>query len=171
MRSRPQDECSVPFGDEGPWETTTLIGRRWKHSNVFEPSGTNCPTASVFFKVVQRRACTCTPWAARAAITAPMPLFTQPVMKIYMAPLPEGGMRRRRYVGGHSEGAHLFPYRTEQLSPSAPMVLAIAGRVGRRQFFFLKPEDRSTVFGLFCFMNYQNSILWMSKRNYMSDLS
>ena len=41
-----------------------------------------------------------------------------------------------RHVGGHCEGAHLFPSRTEQLSPSAPMVLAPAGRVGRRQPFF-----------------------------------
>ncbi len=42
-----------------------------------------------------------------------------------------------RYVGGFSEGDHLFPFRTEQLSPSAPMVLALkAGRVGRCQLFF-----------------------------------
>ena len=34
-------------------------------------------------------------------------------------------------------GKHLFPFRTEQLSPSAPMVLVPygAGRVGRRRFF------------------------------------
>ena len=32
-------------------------------------------------------------------------------------------------------GSHLFPSRTEKLSPSAPMVLPFAGgRVGRRQF-------------------------------------
>ena len=38
--------------------------------------------------------------------------------------------------GGDSEGAHLFPFRTEQLSPSAPMVLGPRGpgRVGRRRF-------------------------------------
>ena len=28
---------------------------------------------------------------------------------------------------------HLCPFRTEQLSPPAPMVLATAGRVGHRQ--------------------------------------
>src|SRR3954466_11954809 len=35
-------------------------------------------------------------------------------------------------------GKHLFPFRTEQLSPTAPMVLGLRGpgRVGRRRFFF-----------------------------------
>ena len=28
-----------------------------------------------------------------------------------------------QYSGGYSDGVHLFPYRTEKLSPSAPMVL------------------------------------------------
>ena len=50
--------------------------------------------------------------------------------------MPERG-HHPRYVGGFSEGDHLFPFRTEQLSPSAPMVLALkAGRVGRCQPFF-----------------------------------
>lgn len=42
--------------------------------------------------------------------------------------------------GGYGEGKHLFPFRTEPLSPSAPMVLGPQGpgRVGRRRFFFLK---------------------------------
>src|SRR5215204_2566941 len=37
-------------------------------------------------------------------------------------------------------GSHLFPFRTEKLSPSAPMVLGLfrPGRVGRRRFFFAK---------------------------------
>lgn len=30
---------------------------------------------------------------------------------------------RKRDVGGYSKGVHLFPFRTEQLSPLAPMVL------------------------------------------------
>jgi hypothetical protein len=36
-----------------------------------------------------------------------------------------------------ARGKHLFPFRTEQLSPSAPMVLGPQGpgRVGRRRFF------------------------------------
>ena len=32
-------------------------------------------------------------------------------------------------------GFHLFPFRTEKLSPSAPMVLHTRGRVGRRRLF------------------------------------
>ena len=31
-------------------------------------------------------------------------------------------------------GFHLFPFRTEKLSPSAPMVLHTRGRVGSRRF-------------------------------------
>ena len=34
-----------------------------------------------------------------------------------------------------ASGFHLFPFRTEKLSPSAPMVLQTRGRVGRRQLF------------------------------------
>src|SRR3954453_4228416 len=38
-------------------------------------------------------------------------------------------------------GKHLFPFRTEQLSPTAPMVLGPhgPGRVGRRRFFLREP--------------------------------
>ena len=37
-----------------------------------------------------------------------------------------------------ARGKHLFPFRTEQLSPSAPMVLGLKGpgRVGRRRFVY-----------------------------------
>ena len=34
-----------------------------------------------------------------------------------------------------ASGFHLFPFRTEKLSPTAPMVLHTRGRVGRRQLF------------------------------------
>ena len=34
-----------------------------------------------------------------------------------------------------ARGFHLFPFRTEKLSPSALMVLPVGGRVGRRPFF------------------------------------
>src|SRR5829696_3189539 len=44
-------------------------------------------------------------------------------------------------------GKHLFPFRTEQLSPTAPMVLGLhgPGRVGRRRFFIStsRPEGGS----------------------------
>ena len=40
-------------------------------------------------------------------------------------------------------GKHLFPFRTEQLSPTAPMVLGLhgPGRVGRRRFFIHEPPS------------------------------
>ncbi len=42
-----------------------------------------------------------------------------------------------------ARGKHLFPFRTEQLSPSAPMVLGSQGpgRVGRRRFFLQSSVD------------------------------
>src|SRR6516165_7787820 len=40
-----------------------------------------------------------------------------------------------------AEGLHLFPFRTEKLSPPAPMVLpgTPGGRVGRRPLFVRRP--------------------------------
>ena len=35
-------------------------------------------------------------------------------------------------------GFHLFPFRTEKLSPAAPMVLRNSGRVGSRRLFQVK---------------------------------
>src|SRR5215210_4066287 len=42
-------------------------------------------------------------------------------------------------------GKHLFPFRTEQLSPTAPMVLGLhgPGRVGRRRFFLTRAAHRA----------------------------
>ena len=53
----------------------------------------------------------------------------------------------KELVGGNSEGDHLFPFRTEKLSPSAPMVLALkAGRVGHCQlFYFLVSKARMSL--------------------------
>jgi hypothetical protein len=47
------------------------------------------------------------------------------------------GEGSHRYPVAMARGKHLFPFRTEQLSPSAPMVLGPQGpgRVGRRRFF------------------------------------
>ena len=49
----------------------------------------------------------------------------------------------RRFPVAMARGKHLFPFRTEKLSPSAPMVLGPQGpgRVGRRRF--LKAPDRA----------------------------
>ena len=38
-----------------------------------------------------------------------------------------------RFLVAIARGPHLFPFRTEPLSPAAPMVLPYGGRVGRRQ--------------------------------------
>ena len=47
-------------------------------------------------------------------------------------------------------GFHLFPFRTEQLSPPAPMVLRNSGRVGRRRLReprrFLKGRSAGLLF-------------------------
>lgn len=39
-------------------------------------------------------------------------------------------------------GIHLFPFRTEKLSPTVPMVLRNSGRVGRRRFLSRESERR-----------------------------
>src|SRR3954468_20865628 len=51
---------------------------------------------------------------------------------------PPSGVVSRRFPVAMARGKHLFPFRTEQLSPSAPMVLGPQGpgRVGRRRFSF-----------------------------------
>src|SRR3990170_1063241 len=43
-----------------------------------------------------------------------------------------------------ASGVHLFPFRTEKLSPTAPMVLGAQapGRVGRRRIIFEGPRER-----------------------------
>jgi hypothetical protein len=51
-----------------------------------------------------------------------------------------------------ARGKHLFPFRTEPLSPSAPMVLGPQGpgRVGRRRFFYTNPRLLVQAGFLFC---------------------
>src|ERR1700761_7876243 len=46
-----------------------------------------------------------------------------------------------------ARGKHLFPFRTEPLSPSAPMVLGSQGpgRVGRRRFFIYVVVNQRSV--------------------------
>jgi hypothetical protein len=52
---------------------------------------------------------------------------------------PRGALTRGldKFPVAIARGKHLFPFRTEPLSPSAPMVLGPQGpgRVGRRRFF------------------------------------
>src|SRR5215213_8723821 len=53
----------------------------------------------------------------------------------------EGPLGLARFPVAIAWGKHLFPFRTEQLSPTAPMVLGSQGpgRVGRRRFFDREP--------------------------------
>ena len=46
-------------------------------------------------------------------------------------------------------GFHLFPFRTEKLSPPAPMVLHTRGRVGHRHFQESLSSEKNTG-SLFC---------------------
>ena len=48
-------------------------------------------------------------------------------------------------------GFHLFPFRTEKLSPVTPMVLRNSGRVGSRRLFLKWPLHPGTDGGAFCF--------------------
>ena len=43
--------------------------------------------------------------------------------------------------GGYDAGAHLFPFRTEKLSPAVPMILHPCGKVGRRPPIMKKPAE------------------------------
>src|SRR3954447_17498578 len=66
--------------------------------------------------------------------------FLIPVVTLCGFEGPPGGFSRQFPVA-MARGKHLFPFRTEQLSPSAPMVLGLhgPGRVGRRRFFSHEP--------------------------------
>ena len=46
----------------------------------------------------------------------------------------------RQVYGDYFPGDHLFPFRTESLSPGEPMVLLYCGRVGRRREFFTRKK-------------------------------
>src|SRR4051794_16716853 len=65
-----------------------------------------------------------------------MTFWYPPYNDSYCAVLKGPGGSHRSPVA-MARGRHLFPFRTEQLSPSAPMVLGPQGpgRVGRRRFF------------------------------------
>ena len=60
---------------------------------------------------------------------------TCPVFKLHRS-------RLAKFRWRIASGRHLFPFRTEQLSHSAPMVLGgqPPGRVGRRRFFIQQLE-------------------------------
>src|SRR4029077_3214671 len=74
----------------------------------------------------------------------PVPLACCAVLKA------RGGRGLYRFPVAMARGKHLFPFRTEQLSPSAPMVLGPQGpgRVGRRRFLLQMSPVRSKRAGL-----------------------
>src|SRR3954464_12563894 len=59
-----------------------------------------------------------------------------------------GECRSRNLSVVIARGRHLFPFRTEKLSPSAPMVLGLRGpgRVGRRRSFIERAAFGRPVF-------------------------
>ena len=59
-----------------------------------------------------------------------------------------GSVVSRHFPVVMARGKHLFPFRTEQLSLSAPMVLGPQGpgRVGRRRFTSQEPPLRGRLF-------------------------
>ena len=85
----------------------------WRH---VEPSGTNGPKAG-----------------GRAGVCPPPVLEPSPLLWGGMCVLPRGvpaaglrsppGSAARETSGGYGAGAHLFPSRTEKLSPAAAMIL------------------------------------------------
>src|SRR5215217_4289008 len=62
-------------------------------------------------------------------------IFSRNVSEALAAVFKGRGGRSRQVSVAMARGKHLFPFRTEQLSPSAPMVLGPQGpgRVGRRR--------------------------------------
>ena len=60
----------------------------------------------------------------------------------------EGPLGLAQFPVAIAWGKHLFPFRTEQLSPTAPMVLGSQGpgRVGRRRFDFGPPARAARAF-------------------------
>ena len=104
---------------EGSWETTTLIGRRWKRASV-ELTGTNTPGNLSY--------------TTHAFGTGSSSLCSFRFRDIAWS---SGSASRRgsEFLAPIAAGFHPFPSRTRQLSPPAPMVVGPQGpsRVGRRQ--------------------------------------
>src|SRR3954453_6536352 len=67
--------------------------------------------------------------------------FEGPWPTVPLAPCASKRAGLERFPVALAWGKHLFPFRTEQLSPTAPMVLGLhgPGRVGRRRFFTREP--------------------------------
>ena len=57
-------------------------------------------------------------------------------------------------------GFHLFPFRTEKLSPTTPMVLRKSGRVGSRRFRRESPQASMLEGSLFLLEGFLKEFLW-----------
>ena len=100
-----------------------------------EPSSTNYPNASFFFSLsflLSYYASFCSFFYFSLCQL----IDYQTGLRTWPAKISTRLSRALTLVGGYSDGGHLFPFRTEKLSSSAPMVLPHGGRVGRCQLFF-----------------------------------
>ena len=89
--------------------------------------------------------------------------FRLPLLSAYAVALILSAMRYSLAVDNVSDivihiqvvivsGFHLFPFRTEKLSPSAPMVLHTRGRVGSRRFSRRRDPVRNSRVSLLLFI-------------------
>ena len=93
-----------------------------------EPSGTNCPRACASPREIR---------GARPSAAVMRAGRGNPKLKKTACMCPPCLSLLRKALlgdrsGGYCAGAHLFPFRTEKLSPAAPMILHPCGKVGRR---------------------------------------
>ena len=91
-----------------------------------EPSGTNCPRAWAYAKPVRPLAGTAgIPLRLRGRGTGnwERKTFRFPLSTFHLKRLPSSAKASKETSGGYDAGAHLFPFRTEKLSPAVPMIL------------------------------------------------
>ena len=69
--------------------------------------------------------------------------------------------------GDHNEGVHLFPFRTQKLSPLVPMVLFLSGdgRVGSCRAFFIPSCLFLYPYPLYLLMSTELLLLYISAVN------
>src|SRR3954453_22493817 len=99
----------ISLREQEPWKTTRLIGRRCTRSNALSR-----------------------PVLIARGLDGFYPILSLVRLCSFEA---SGRGRSRNFSVAIARGKHLFPFRTEKLSLSAPMVLGLKGpgRVGRRR--------------------------------------
>ena len=134
---------SIPFPPGG----RRVVGddhvdrRQVEAQRCVEPSRTNYPKASLFLFARPRRGRRTsrrrrgTAARGRIARAASRPLRPSRLSRYSTGGPPRGARPIEELPVAMAGGIHLLPFRTEQLSPPAPMVLPPAGgRVGRRRY-------------------------------------